>query len=137
MGNLESKDMRLWGQLFSWSGEVRASLKHFYLEFSLRIQKERSRNCTKFADMEYLVLNVESRGEKHKLILLPQKQGKKHRTVQLEFGEITLTRTRCDSKLRNLLHILSILSSANWIIDYFYFVTVLLVGLRLWLVAVE
>ena len=90
VGNpIESKDMRLWGQLFF---RGRRS-KRIVLILSLRLfssdQKRSSRNYIKLADVEYRVLKVDSRGEK--------KLGWWHRikefyTNEVEFREITLQR---------------------------------------------
>ena len=65
MGNpIESKDVRLLGQLFL---EVRGS-NSIVLILLIRIfpsdQKHSTRNCIKFAHAIFLVLNVNSRGEK-------------------------------------------------------------------------
>ena len=93
VGNpIESKDMRLWGQLFF---RGRRS-KRIVLILSLRLfssdQKRSSRNYIKLADVEYRVLKVDSRGEKkiHKLSDTESRNSIPNRHIVVQFREITL-----------------------------------------------
>ena len=65
VGNpIESKDMRLWGQLFFRGRRSKRVVLILLLRIFPSDQKHSSRNCIKFADVEYRVLKVDSRGEK-------------------------------------------------------------------------
>ena len=80
MGNpIESKDIRVWGQLFFVVWGSKSFVDTLLLRIFPSDQKHSSRNCIKFADVKYLGLNVDSRGEKTFSYLRTQNQGNEHR----------------------------------------------------------
>ena len=65
VGNpIESKDMRLLGQLFFGVRGSKSFVDTLLLRLNPSDQKHSTRNCIKLADSIFLVLNVDSRGEK-------------------------------------------------------------------------
>ena len=65
VGNpIESNDMRLLGQLFFVIWGSNSFIDTLLLRLFPSDQKQKSRNCIKNADVIFLVLNVDSRGEK-------------------------------------------------------------------------
>ena len=65
VGNpIESKDTRLWGQLFFVVWGSKSFVDTLLLRLFPSDQKHSTRNCIKFARVIFLVLNVDSRGEK-------------------------------------------------------------------------
>ena len=81
----------VWHSVHFW-GEVRGS-NRIVLILLIRIfpsdQKHSTRNCIKFADVIFLVLNVDSRGENESLYTLWHRI-KEFYTNEVEFREITL-----------------------------------------------
>ena len=62
-----SKNVRLLGHLFFEVHRSRRSVLILLLRIFTSDQKQKSKNCVKFADVKYLVLNVDSREEKNAL----------------------------------------------------------------------
>ena len=74
--------MRLLGQLFFGVRGSKSIVDTLLLRIFPSDQKQKSRNCIKFADVNFLVLNVDSRREKKiKVVRVTQNQGNKHQTV--------------------------------------------------------
>ena len=80
MGNpIESWDMRHLRQLFSRFTEVRRSVLLLLVRIFPSDKKHSTRNCIKFADVEYLVLKVNSREDKKYLFFWLQQSKKSTR----------------------------------------------------------
>ena len=77
VGNpIESKDMRLLGQLFFGIRGIKRVVLILLLRNFPSDQKHSTRNCIKFADVKYLALNVDSR-EIKKLLALADTESRK------------------------------------------------------------
>ena len=93
VGNpIESKDTRLWGQLFFVVWGSKSFVDTLLLRLNTSDRKHSTRHNKYFAVLEYLALNVDSRGEKKGIDSLDTESRKlaPNSRNQVEFREITL-----------------------------------------------